>query len=626
MSSITIGGIVSGLDTTSIIDKLVAVEGNSKTLLANQQTAQKSVVSAYGSLLSSVGSLVSQVGKLANTSSWTTTSATSSSPSVTATATGKTASSLTFDVTDRAAAHTLISAGTVNSTGAGVASSGTLTLTRTSTGATTSIDVGNGTLAEVVAGINGAGAGLSAVAVQTSPGAYRLQVSASSTGAASQFSLAGLDGFSSMNVLTSGADAAITVGSGPNAYQVTSASNTFGNVAGGISFTVAKRESAVTVSSSVDPSSVSDQISSIVTNVNNLLGSIASNTAWDSTTKTGGALLGSTTARSLQQGILGVVAGGNAPGLSVTSGGQLSFDKDAFAAAFRSDPVGVSAAYGRSSTFQPATGTGASAGVTYAVSGTAAGSYGVHVSATPKAEQWQVIQPGTGIVGRLITMARGSSSVSYTVQTGETVATAAANLNTKLAQAGFGASAAVDAGGHLTLTATAPGSAGAFTATIDGGGTASQLVAGRDIAGNIDGEPATGTGSTLSLPVTAASPAAGLSVQVSASDADLTSSSGDIGTITYQPGVAQQLQSLFEQMSDSTTGQLTQAQGQASDQVRSLQTQIDNWTTRLDSYRSMLSTKFTAMESALSSLKSQSTALSQFFGSASSSSSSSSSS
>ena len=614
MSSITISGIVSGLDTTGIIDKLVAVEGNSKTLLTNQQTAQKSVVSAYSSLLSSIGSLTDQVSKLGNTSKWATTSATSSSSSVTTTATGNTAGTLTFDVTKIAAAHTLVSAGTVNSTGASVASSGTLTLTK-STGATTHIDVGNGSLAEVVAAINGAGAGISATAVQTSPGQYRLQVASSSSGAASQFTLSGIDGFSAMNTLKVG-------GTAPNAYTVTSATNTFSNVAQGINFTVSKAETGVTVSSSVDPKNVSDQISSLVTNVNNLLTSISQNTAYDATTKTGGPLLGNGSVRTLQQGVLNIVAGISAPGLSVTSAGQLSFDATAFATAFRSDPAGVASAFGASSSFDAdSSAAGATVRMTNSTGGTEAGSYNVKVTANAKQEQWQLVQPGTGVVGRLLTLTRGSNSVSYTVANGEDATTAAANFNAKLAQAGFGASVAADVSGGIKVTATNAGSAAAFTAKLDGV-AAQQLTAGSDIRGTIDGTAATGIGNILSLPPTAGSGARGLSVAVTASDAEITASGGAIGSLDYKPGVARQLESLFTQMSDSSTGELVTAQAQASAQVRTLQTQIDNWTTRLADYKSALTQKFTAMESSLSALKAQSTALSQFFNTSSSSSSS----
>jgi flagellar hook-associated protein 2 len=74
-------------------------------------------------------------------------------------------------------------------------------------------------------------------------------------------------------------------------------------------------------------------------------------------------------------------------------------------------------------------------------------------------------------------------------------------------------------------------------------------------------------------------------------------------------------------MSDSGTGQLVTAQAQATAQVKTLQDAIDRWTTRLDDYKKNLTMKFTAMESALASLKSQSAALTSFSGASSSSSS-----
>ena len=78
-------------------------------------------------------------------------------------------------------------------------------------------------------------------------------MTATSPGASSAFTLDGLDGFSAMNVLTTGADAVISIGSDPaTAYQITSPSNTFSGVVPGLSFTVGKVESGVTVRSTID--------------------------------------------------------------------------------------------------------------------------------------------------------------------------------------------------------------------------------------------------------------------------------------------------------------------------------------------------------------------------------------
>ena len=79
------------------------------------------------------------------------------------------------------------------------------------------IDVGTGTLAEVVDAVNNARLGVRAAAVNTGTG-YRLQFSSSATGAASVFSVDGLDGGLGGTVVTAaGVDAQITIGEGAGA-------------------------------------------------------------------------------------------------------------------------------------------------------------------------------------------------------------------------------------------------------------------------------------------------------------------------------------------------------------------------------------------------------------------------
>jgi flagellar hook-associated protein 2 len=498
------------------------------------------------------------------------------------------------------------------------------------------IDVGNGTLAEVVAGINGANAGLTATAVQTQAGIYRLQIGAISTGESSKFSLSGT-GLTALSTLATGTDASITVGDASSSsttasYTVKSSTNTFAGVATGLSFTVSQASTTpVTVSSAVDPTAVATRIGAVVTNINNLLSTLKSSTAYDTTTKTGGPLLGDSTVRSLQQTLLSTVAGMSAAGVTVTSDGQVAFDSAAFTAAYKANPTSVMNAYGATSKFtSTSTATNASASYVNAVAGTVAGSYAIAVTANAKAEQWQAVPPGTGIVGRTLTLTRGSTTLSYAVEGSDDLATTATKLNAKLSEAGFGATASVGSDGSLLVTSTKAGSAGSFTVSNgDASGTATaakELVAGSDIQGTIDGVAATGLGNILTVPPTSTSKAAGLSVAVTATDAEVTASAGaSIGNISYQPGLAQQLNKVFTQMSDSGTGQLVTAQATATTQIKNLQTQIDNWTTRLADYRANLTYKFTQMETALSSLKTQSTALSQYFSSSSTSSSSSSS-
>jgi len=294
----TISGAVSGLDTASLINQLVAVQQSQQTLLQTQQSAVQKRADAYAALSSSLNALSGQAAELAKTAQWAGASAASSSTGVTATATGLKSASLTFDVTAIATAHTLVSGSALTSVSA-QAASGPLTLTR-SNGSTASIDVGSGSLSDVVAGINNSNTGLVAAAVQTGPGAYRLQVASTATGSTSSFTLDGLDGFSSTEILTQGADATLHLGgTSAAAYDVTSSTNTFGSLVSGLSFTVSRPETNVTVSSTVDGSAVADKVNTLVNAANSILSGITASSAYNSSTKTAGPFTGVSTVRLL---------------------------------------------------------------------------------------------------------------------------------------------------------------------------------------------------------------------------------------------------------------------------------------------------------------------------------------
>lgn len=605
--SITISGAVSGLDTQSIINQLVSVQGNQQTLLTNQQSSQQSAADALGKLSTAMTSVGTLAGSLAATSTWTGSTATSTSSSVTATATGTATGSLTFDVTQLAAAHALVSATAVSSTSSVVAG-GTVTLTAPD-GSHTDIAVGSGSLADVVAGINAANKGVVATAVQTSPGQYRLQVTATSTGAASEFSLDGIDGAGGMTVLTQGADAAISIGSNPDtAYTISSASNTFSGLVPGLSFTVGKVESGVTVQASVDGTTVAGQVGKLVDAVNTVLSQISSATAYNTTTKTGGPLTGDATARSLQQQLLSLVSAAGAAGVSLTRDGTLTFDQSAFLTAFAANPDKVKAAFGATSTFTAASGVTGAARFSSATSATRPGTYDLKITARGAKEQWSLAGAGFS-PGQVIHLERGTSSVDYTVQGGDGIDEIIAGLNAKAAAAKFGVSARDDGNGGLLLTADVSGSGSAFTASLDGV-QGSQVTAGADVVGTIDGQPAKGIGDTLSL-TTGTGGAVGLSVDTSGfSDADVAAAAGgSIGSVTYVPGLAQRLATLVNDLTNSSTGTLTSAQQGRLTEVKTLQAQIDDWNTRLAAYRDQLTRQFTAMETALASLKSQTSSL-----------------
>jgi flagellar hook-associated protein 2 len=605
LSQVTISGAVSGLDTSSIINQLVSVQANQQTLLKNQQTTQQNAADALGKLSTSLGAIGSLASSLAKTSTWAGTTVTSNSTSVTASATGTTTGSLAFDVTSLAAAHAVVSANTIASPSTVIAS-GPLTLTA-SDGSTTSINVGSGTLSQVISGINAAGKGLVASAVQTAPGQYRLQVAATATGASSEFHLTGLDDPAGMDILTEGSDASITVGT-TTTYQVTSSTNTFSGILPGVSFTVGKLENDVTVNAAIDGSGVATQVGKLVDAVNGVLSQISTGTAWNATTKAGGALVGDSTARSLQQQLLNLVAGAGAPGVSVTRDGTVKFDQAAFTTAFKTDPSKVKTAFGATTTFAPAGGVAGNVSFASSMPQTQAGTYAVQVTQLGQREQWSLASASL-ISGKVATLTQGSRTAAYTIQFGDTAATIAAGLNAAAMTSLLGVTAADDGAGNLLLAALDAGSAHAFTADLSGvPGT--QVHQGLDVQGTIDGDTATGLGNILSLP-TSSGGASYLALDTSGlTQNDIDNTAGDVGGVTYVPGLAQQLASLADVETRSGTGLVTTARQGRLAQAKTLQGQIDAWDQRLTDYRAQLTQQFTAMETALASLKSQTSALS----------------
>lgn len=607
MAGLSVSGAISGIDTASIINSLVSVEANQQILLRNKQSNEQKAIDAYNALITKLQAVSTAATAVAKTSAWNGTTATSSSSSVKVTATGIEPGSLTFDVTSVAKAHTLISDGTIAGTDAIVAS-GPITLTIN--GQDTEIDVGNGSLNSVINAINKGDLGVRATAIQTSPGQYKLQLSSTQTGAASVFTVDGLDGIPGFSTLAAGSDATITIGAGtPSEFSVSSSSNTFTGLVPGLSITVSKVESGVTVSSELDGGAVADSIQKLVDAANDALSSIATQTAWNATKKTGGALIGESAVRSAQQQILALVGANSAPGVELTRDGKLSFDKDKFLTAFKAGPEQVAAQYGAQTTFTPGAGSTASASLVGTTSSTRAGNYAVQVAVTAAREQWRTDPPGGVIAGQTIVIQQGSRTVTYTAGPGETIADAIAAINVQLAGAGVSVLATADADA-IVFTATSAGTAPAFTVEVDGA-AATQVTAGRDIEGSINGVAATGSGSVL-IGATTAGGAAGLSIRVEATDADVAATGGAVGSVTYTAGLAQGFVDLINDLTSSTTGTLTKAKDGLGKIVDDLQKQIDAWDDRLVARRLALTKQFTAMEMALAKLKSQSSFLTSF--------------
>ncbi|MGY1668509.1 flagellar filament capping protein FliD [Geodermatophilus sp. SYSU D00696] len=342
MVSLSVDGLVSGLDTTSLINQLVAAEGVAQKQLETRLTQTQKAAEAYRSVNTKVDALRSAAEELTRGAVWTAAKATSSSPAVAVAVTGTPQpGSITFTVTSVAAAHAVVgTTRTAPPTTAGVYSD--LTVRDANGVVKGTVSVGTGSLDDTAAAINKrSDLGLTATVLQVKPGEYRLQVSARATGTAGEFSV---DGFT---LLREGTDATIKLGDAGSTIDVTSATNTFTGVIPGGTLTVSARsDTPVTVDVTSDPDAVAAKVQAFVDAANAALSEIAKHSAngKDSTA----VLRGDSNLRRLTDQVLTavseVVAGRGAPGsagVQLTRDGQVSFTKATFLTRLQADPAKV---------------------------------------------------------------------------------------------------------------------------------------------------------------------------------------------------------------------------------------------------------------------------------------------
>ncbi|WP_333810881.1 flagellar filament capping protein FliD [Timonella senegalensis] len=357
--SMSIGGIVSGLNTDDIIESFMKIESIPKNQIVTKKSSTETFISALTALNVKLGSMAEQAGKVAKSASfdvWKGTS-TDSSVSVT-TAEGATATTLEFSVDKLATGKSTLSGAL--SDASTLLTDGEFTFT-TGTGEdmkTFSVTPDSQSLEDLVSSINGLkDSGVKATIIKTEVG-QRLQLTSTTTGAKEgTFAISSGSGETGFQTMRQAGDAQITLwpSLGLDGTQVTSASNTFSNVVNGVNITVSKVTSdAVTVDVNRDTAAITKLGTDLVSQVNQVLSEIASRSSVTSSTDddgnpvtTGGIFTGDTTTRSIVTGLTEAImhpVNGKSPatiGISLGNDGQLTFDAEKFAKAWQSDPAGT---------------------------------------------------------------------------------------------------------------------------------------------------------------------------------------------------------------------------------------------------------------------------------------------
>jgi len=380
----TVDGLVSGMDTTTIIKSMMQIEAAPQTALKAKVSTAQTVVASYQSVNSRLAALKAAATDLGQLSTWRAITPTSSSTGVTATAVGGTdtvAGAIKFDV--KSLARSQASTMRVNTSYTVqpaipadplvVGDKGTPAKTifddlnvpdtisvQVGGAAAVSIDVSKDKSAKgIAAAINAAGLGVKASLVKVSETESMLQLNGTKSGLASTFTISDLenastDGFGLVNT-TEASEALIRVGdpdNGHGGYELRGDTNTFTGLMPGVTLTVSKEEDGVTVTTVPDVSGMAAKFQALVDAANATLTEVATQTAYDPSTKIGSPLTGDFTVRQMGQSVLGSVSQGQAGigslskiGVELSKDGkQFTFNAQKFADAYNADPDSIKTA------------------------------------------------------------------------------------------------------------------------------------------------------------------------------------------------------------------------------------------------------------------------------------------
>jgi flagellar hook-associated protein 2 len=226
---------------------------------------------------------------------------------------------------------------------------GSSAITSVQTSATT-------TLAGLAAAITAAGGPATASVIDTGAGSAsaHLILGATNTGLIGDLSVSatGMSGFGAadLQTLTAASNAVVHIGS----LEVTRSSNTISDIIPGVTLQLtAASATPVTVTTGPNASGTATNVNNMVSALNSVLSTISTDSAYNTSTSTGGPLFGDGSAQAVTSALQNAIVGSatstisadlNKIGLHVDSSGTYSIDSATLTAALSSDPVGTAKA------------------------------------------------------------------------------------------------------------------------------------------------------------------------------------------------------------------------------------------------------------------------------------------
>ncbi len=366
---IGVSGLMSGLDTDSIISQLMDLERRPIVQLQQKEAGYQAKITALGLVKSAMSELKASIEPLKDSDDFISYTATSTNSDILSVSASDNVQPGNYNITvsQLASAQQVRSAGFSSSDVA--VGTGTLTI-QVGSGQAVDIEItqDNNTLSGIAQAINESDAGVTAGVINDGSGNYYLTLQAKETGAANTISLTMNDGDGdntdaaglsslytdpSAQELTetqAAANAQLTV----NGIAVERSNNKIDDLIEGVSITLksADPSTTVTVSASKNYGGLTSKVKSFIESYNSLVDTLSEQTKYDPATKQAGTLLGdssvsrigSALSRMLYEGVDGVDPDVNSLsklGIEIDENGHLSLDSDKLQQAMKDHPDDV---------------------------------------------------------------------------------------------------------------------------------------------------------------------------------------------------------------------------------------------------------------------------------------------
>lgn len=657
MAGVSVDGLVSGINTQNIIDGLLKIQQQQIDRFAVRKSDVQQKQTAFNGVETRLLSLQLDVSKLSRSQNNPFTKqvvTVSDQAAIAGTAAESAAAGIyRFTVNTRAAAHQVASQGFADPDSE--ISQGTFELRQGNGDVTTiTVDDDNNTISGLADAINAAKSGVTANVIKDSSGGgspYKLLLTSSQTGVANTISLTNNLAASSGTAVRpeisfgtpvqAAADAKITFGSGDGAISTTSSTNHFEDVVRGVSFDLLNPTVGQEVSITIgrDNATAVDNVQAFVNSFNDTIQFIEDQSRFVSGAAGGGPLLGDRNVQVIRQklysAVLDVVPGANqsanrlsAIGITVSDSGKLVLDSAKLKNILDGQVDGVTSLDVKR--LFALDGSSDNPGVAF-VSGTsktAASSTPIQVTLTQAAEQASLtggvaLNDTIVIDGNNDSLTLNVSGADATVKLAagtytkqgladllETTLNSASNLTGRTLSVGL-------VGSNLKITTASYGSSTniSFTsgsALVDLGFTVGQSSVGKDVRGsflvNNKTEAATGRGQILSGNSLNEN-TDGLVTRVSLTTAS--EATPATAQLTVSRGVGAGLGKLLDNILSSTNGLAATTNTGYEAQLTDLQKNLERQQAIFDSQQTRLKAQFTALESAISTLQSTGTYVSQ---------------